>query len=165
MSLIGQYHLSHWLEEEEEVRMRKASAVGNLPCLWKMIIAKERWPVRSVHPARGRKVQCCTDAEKLAASLFNEIGPCIPLPSSSSRKARKSRNHSKQLKWSFQFPLTHLYGQRLVIFFVLLIKDYDYMCSGTDFTQEKRNFHPTTSILISSFSTCCCSLLCHKMVG
>ena len=40
--------------------------------------------MRSVHPARGRKVQCCTDAEKLAASLFNEIGPCIPLSSSSS---------------------------------------------------------------------------------
>ena len=39
------------------------------------------------------------------------------------------------------------YGQLFMIFFVVLILDYDYMCSESDFTQEKRHFHPTFRIL------------------
>ena len=38
---------------------------------------------------------------------------------------------------------------------VLLTLYYDYMCSETDFTQEKVNFYPTTRIPNSS-SYCCC---------
>ena len=38
---------------------------------------------------------------------------------------------------------------------VLLTLYYDYICSETDFTQEKVNFYPTTRIPNSS-SYCCC---------
>ena len=49
-----------------------------------------------------------------------------------------------------------LYGQLFVIFFcALLTLYYDYMCSETDFTQKKCNFHPTTGISNSSFYCCC----------
>ena len=54
-------------------------------------------------------------------------------------------------------PPTPLYGQLFVIFFrVLLTFYYDYMCSETDFTQKKVNFHATTGIPNSS-SYCCSS--------
>ena len=44
-----------------------------------------------------------------------------------------------------------LYGQFFANFFgVFLILDYDYMCSETDFTQEKSHFHPTSSVPNSS---------------
>ena len=43
------------------------------------------------------------------------------------------------------------------IFGVLLILYYDCMCSETDFTQEKVNFHATSGILHFS-SYCCCPL-------
>ena len=47
-------------------------------------------------------------------------------------------------------------GQLCCDFFgVLLTLYYDYVCSETDFTQEKVNFHPTTGIPNSS-SYCCC---------
>ena len=41
------------------------------------------------------------------------------------------------------------------IFGVLLTLYYDYMCSETDFTQEKVNFHATIGIP-NSTSYCCC---------
>ena len=45
------------------------------------------------------------------------------------------------------------YGQLFVIFSggVRLTLDYDYMCSETDFTQEKSHLHPTTRIPNSCF--------------
>ena len=47
-------------------------------------------------------------------------------------------------------------GQFFVIFSgILLTWCYDYMCSETDFTQEKVNFHATSGIPNSS-SYCCC---------
>ena len=48
------------------------------------------------------------------------------------------------------------YGQLFVIFCGVLFTLYCvYMCSETDITQEKVNFHPSTGILNSS-SYCCC---------
>ena len=39
---------------------------------------------------------------------------------------------------------------KMMFFCVFLIIDYDYVCSETDFTQEKSNFHPTSRIPSSS---------------
>ena len=39
----------------------------------------------------------------------------------------------------------------MTFFGVFLTLDYDYMCSETDFTQEKSHFHPTSIIPNSSF--------------
>ena len=48
-------------------------------------------------------------------------------------------------------PPSPPYGQLFVNFFgVLLTLYYDYMCSQTDFAQEKGNFRPTTGIPNSS---------------
>ena len=50
------------------------------------------------------------------------------------------------------------YGQLFVIFLgVRLAFEYDYMCSETNFTQEKSHFYPTTKITILPFA-CCCSV-------
>ena len=59
------------------------------------------------------------------------------------------------------------YDQLFVNFFdVFFILDYDFMCSETDFTQEKGHFHPTSRIPNLSMYTvyCLLLLLCHKMV-
>ena len=40
------------------------------------------------------------------------------------------------------------------------ILDYDYMCSETDFTQEKSHFYPILEFPILLY----CLLLCHKIV-
>ena len=52
------------------------------------------------------------------------------------------------------------YSQLFVISFcVFFILDYDYMCSETDFTQEKSHF------LESPILPYCLLLLCHKILS
>ena len=56
--------------------------------------------------------------------------------------------------WTVSVPPPR-YSQLFVNFFdVFFIFDYDFMCSETDFAQEKVNFHANTGIPNSS-SYCC----------
>ena len=129
------FHID-WLEEEEEVGMRKASAVGNLACLWKMIIAKERWPVRSVHPARGRR---CSVAPMLRSSphlFLMRSGPAFRCHHHRPERPEKAGTTQNNWNGQFNFPpptLRSAFGD----FFVLLTLDFDYLCSETDFTQKE----------------------------
>ena len=48
------------------------------------------------------------------------------------------------------------------LFCVHLTIEYDYMCSETDFNQEKSHLYPTTTITIHPYRL---PLLCNKLVG